>query len=54
MMGATADHIARASEKSGIDLELPKAVKSHYDRAIFAGHGTKTWTALYEVIKARG
>jgi 3-hydroxyisobutyrate dehydrogenase-like beta-hydroxyacid dehydrogenase len=54
MMGATADHIVRTSEKAGSDLELPKAVKSHYDRAIAAGHGTKNWTALYEVIKARG
>jgi 3-hydroxyisobutyrate dehydrogenase-like beta-hydroxyacid dehydrogenase len=54
MMGATADHIVRTSEKTGIDLELPKAVRSHYDQAIAAGHGTKNWTALYEVIKARG
>jgi 3-hydroxyisobutyrate dehydrogenase-like beta-hydroxyacid dehydrogenase len=52
MMGATADHILRTSERSGVDLELPKAVKSHYDRAIAAGHGTRNWTALYEVIKA--
>jgi 3-hydroxyisobutyrate dehydrogenase-like beta-hydroxyacid dehydrogenase len=53
MMGATADHIVRTSETAGIDLELPKAVKSHYDRAIAAGHGSKNWTALYEVITAR-
>ncbi|GIJ78723.1 3-hydroxyisobutyrate dehydrogenase [Micromonospora phaseoli] len=53
MMGATADHILRASEQAGIDVELPRAVKSHYDRAIAAGHGTSDWTALYEVIKAR-
>jgi 3-hydroxyisobutyrate dehydrogenase-like beta-hydroxyacid dehydrogenase len=54
MMGATADHILRTSAKAGVDVELPNAVKSHYDRAIAAGHGTKNWTALYEVIRARG
>jgi len=53
MMGATADHILRSSEQAGIDLELPRAVRSHYDRAIAAGHGTDNWTALYEVIRAR-
>ncbi|MBG0565416.1 NAD(P)-dependent oxidoreductase [Actinoplanes aureus] len=52
MMGATADHILRTSEKAGVDRELPAAVKSHYDRAIAAGHGTRNWTALYEVIRA--
>ncbi|GAA2803090.1 NAD(P)-dependent oxidoreductase [Saccharopolyspora taberi] len=51
MMGATADHIVEASKAAGIDLELPKAVKSHYDRAIAAGHGKDSWTSLYEVIK---
>jgi 3-hydroxyisobutyrate dehydrogenase-like beta-hydroxyacid dehydrogenase len=54
MMGATADHIVRTSQQAGIDLELPKAVKSHYDKAIAAGHGTSNWTALYEVVKASG
>jgi 3-hydroxyisobutyrate dehydrogenase-like beta-hydroxyacid dehydrogenase len=54
MMGATADHILRTSQQAGIDAELPKAVKSHYDKAIAAGHGTSNWTALYEVIKATG
>ncbi|RKR87596.1 3-hydroxyisobutyrate dehydrogenase-like beta-hydroxyacid dehydrogenase [Micromonospora pisi] len=53
MMGATADHILRTSEQAGVDLELPRAVKSHYERAVAAGHGTSNWTALYEVIKAR-
>lgn len=52
MMGATADHIVRTSETAGVDSQLPKAVKSHYEQAIAAGHGTKDWTALYEVIKA--
>jgi 3-hydroxyisobutyrate dehydrogenase-like beta-hydroxyacid dehydrogenase len=51
MMGATADHIATTNEAGGVDTELPRAIKSHYDRAIAAGHGTDNWTALYEVIK---
>lgn len=54
MMGATADHIVQTSERAGIDLELPKAVRSHYGRAVAAGHGSSNWTALYEVIRARG
>ncbi|MDG4832546.1 NAD(P)-binding domain-containing protein [Solwaraspora sp. WMMD1047] len=53
MMGATADHIARTSAASGVDLGLPNAVKSHYDRAIAAGLGGRNWTALYEVVKAQ-
>ncbi len=53
MMGATADHILRTSERSGVDTLLPAAVKSHYDRAIAAGHGAADWTALYEVIRPR-
>lgn len=52
MMGTTADHIVRTSQTAGVDSQLPKAVKSHYDQAIAAGHGTNDWTALYEVIKA--
>jgi 3-hydroxyisobutyrate dehydrogenase-like beta-hydroxyacid dehydrogenase len=52
MMGATAEHIVRTSEALGIDIRMPEAVKSHYDRAIAAGHGTQNWTALYEVIKS--
>ncbi|WP_028925722.1 NAD(P)-dependent oxidoreductase [Pseudonocardia acaciae] len=51
MMGATAAHILDASRAAGIDLELPTAVKSHYDRAIAAGHGADSWTALVEVIR---
>jgi 3-hydroxyisobutyrate dehydrogenase-like beta-hydroxyacid dehydrogenase len=53
MMGATADHIVRTSETLGIDVRMVEAVKSHYERAIAAGHGTHNWTALYEVIKSR-
>ena len=53
MMGATADHILRTSESLGVDLELPKAVKAHYDRIRAAGRGRENWTALYDVIKAR-
>jgi 3-hydroxyisobutyrate dehydrogenase-like beta-hydroxyacid dehydrogenase len=52
MMGATAGHILDASADAGIDLYLPQAIKSHYDRAIAAGHGKDNWTSLYEVIKA--
>jgi 3-hydroxyisobutyrate dehydrogenase-like beta-hydroxyacid dehydrogenase len=52
MMGATANHILGASEAAGIDLELPRAIKSHYDRAIGAGHGSDNWTSLIEIIKA--
>ncbi|HWN33736.1 MAG TPA: NAD(P)-binding domain-containing protein [Pseudonocardia sp.] len=50
MMGATAAHILDASRAAGIDLALPSAVKSHYDRAIAAGHGGDSWTALVEVL----
>lgn len=52
MMGATADHIVGASEALGVDAALPQAVKSLYDRAIAAGHGTDNWTSLYEIVKA--
>ncbi|ANN17852.1 6-phosphogluconate dehydrogenase [Amycolatopsis orientalis] len=51
MMGATADHIVQASRDAGIDVALPEAIKSHYDRAIAAGHGRSSWTSLYEIIK---
>lgn len=51
MMGATADHVVGASRAAGVDTALPEAVKSLYDKAIEAGHGKDTWTALYEVIK---
>lgn len=51
MMGATADHILRASQDAGIDTGLPSAVKAHYDRAITAGRGADSWTTLFESIK---
>jgi 3-hydroxyisobutyrate dehydrogenase-like beta-hydroxyacid dehydrogenase len=54
MMGATADHIARASESAGIDVALPRAVRSHYERALAAGHGKDNWTSLIEVMRHRG
>jgi 3-hydroxyisobutyrate dehydrogenase-like beta-hydroxyacid dehydrogenase len=50
MMGATADHIVGASTEAKLDLALPQAVKSLYDRAIAAGQGGETWTSLYKVI----
>ncbi|SFQ55216.1 3-hydroxyisobutyrate dehydrogenase [Amycolatopsis arida] len=53
MMGATADHILETSRDAGIDLDLPAAVKAHYDRAIAAGHGTDGWPSLFEVITRR-
>lgn len=53
MMGATADHIVRTSETLGVDVRLVEAVRSQYERAIAAGHGTHNWTALYEVLKSR-
>lgn len=51
MMGATADHILAASEAVGIDLDLPRAVKAHYDRAIAAGKGGDNWTRLIDGIR---
>jgi len=53
MMGATAAHILGASESAGVDTALPRAVLSHYERAIAAGHGKDNWTSIFEVIKAR-
>jgi 3-hydroxyisobutyrate dehydrogenase-like beta-hydroxyacid dehydrogenase len=50
MMGATADHIVGASSEANLDLALPQAVKSLYDRAIAADQGGETWTSLYKVI----
>jgi hypothetical protein len=49
--GATADHIVTTSEDSGVDATLPRAIRSQYDRASAAGHGSDNWTALYEVIR---
>lgn len=51
MMGATAAHVLGATEAAGIDAELPRAVKSLYDRAIAAGHGKDSFTALVNVIR---
>jgi 3-hydroxyisobutyrate dehydrogenase-like beta-hydroxyacid dehydrogenase len=51
MMGASADHIVTTSEDSGVDTALPRAIRSQYDRASAAGHGSDNWTALYEVIR---
>ncbi|GAA1279173.1 NAD(P)-dependent oxidoreductase [Saccharothrix xinjiangensis] len=52
MMGATADHIAGATEAAGLDAALPGAVQSLYRRAVEAGHGRDGWTALINVIRA--
>ncbi|MER7082095.1 NAD(P)-dependent oxidoreductase [Saccharopolyspora kobensis] len=54
MMGATADHVLAASEEAGIDLELPRAIKSHYDRTIAAGKGGDNWTRLIDGIRNPG
>ncbi|MEV0678471.1 NAD(P)-binding domain-containing protein [Actinosynnema sp. NPDC050436] len=54
MMGATADHVVGASEATGVDAGLPGAVQDLYRRAIAAGYGQNSWTALYEVIKPAG
>ncbi|WP_016700187.1 NAD(P)-dependent oxidoreductase [Actinoalloteichus spitiensis] len=51
MMGATADHIVRTSAALGLDLALPGAVHSLYERAIAAGHGGDNWTSLFEVVR---
>ncbi|WP_367134936.1 NAD(P)-dependent oxidoreductase [Saccharothrix sp. HUAS TT1] len=51
MMGATAAHVVGASEAAGVDAELPRAVRSLYDRAIAAGHGKDSWTALVNVLR---
>ncbi|QJW38073.1 NAD(P)-dependent oxidoreductase [Cellulosimicrobium protaetiae] len=53
MMGATAAHILGASEELGVDTGLPRAILSHYERALAAGHGRDNWSAIFEVIKAR-
>ena len=51
MMGATAAHVVGATEAAGLDTALPGAVQSLYDRAIAAGHGRDSWTALINVIR---
>jgi 3-hydroxyisobutyrate dehydrogenase-like beta-hydroxyacid dehydrogenase len=53
MMGATAAHILGTCEATGVDTQLPRAIKSHYDQATAAGHGTSNWTALYDLITPR-
>lgn len=52
MMGATAAHVLGASEELGVDTVLPRAVLSHYEAALAAGHGRDSWTAIFEVIRA--
>lgn len=52
MMGATAAHVLGASEELGVDTALPRAILSHYERALAAGHGRDSWTAIFEVIRA--
>jgi 3-hydroxyisobutyrate dehydrogenase-like beta-hydroxyacid dehydrogenase len=54
MMGATAEHIVGASRTAGLDLALPLAVRSLYERAIDAGHGRDNWTSLIEAIRPPG
>jgi hypothetical protein len=54
MMGATAEHIVGASRTAGLDLALPLAVRSLYERAIDAGHGRDNWTSLIEAIRRPG
>ncbi|NUT52174.1 MAG: NAD(P)-dependent oxidoreductase [Saccharothrix sp.] len=51
MMGATAAHVVGASEAAGVDAALPRAVLSLYDRAIAAGRGAESWTALVDVMR---
>ena len=51
MMGATADHIVRASQTAGINTVLPEAVKTLYDHTIAAGRGKDGWPSLFEAIK---
>lgn len=53
MMGATAAHVLGASEELGVDTVLPRAILSHYEAALAAGHGGDNWSAIFEVIKAR-
>jgi 3-hydroxyisobutyrate dehydrogenase-like beta-hydroxyacid dehydrogenase len=52
MMGATAAHVVGASEAAGIDAGLPRAVLSLYDRAIAAGRGKDSFTALVDVLRS--
>jgi hypothetical protein len=49
MIGASAAHIVEACTDAGTDLELPRAVRRHDERAIAAGHGDD-WTSLFDMI----
>lgn len=51
MMGATAAHIVGASAAAAIDLELPRAIRSHYERAIASGRSGDDWTSLIDVMR---
>ncbi|MFF9497741.1 NAD(P)-dependent oxidoreductase [Streptomyces flaveolus] len=51
MMGATSDHIVETSTSLGLDLALPLAVQSHYQRAIKKGHGSDNWTRIIDSIR---
>ncbi|WP_022892515.1 NAD(P)-dependent oxidoreductase [Agromyces subbeticus] len=51
MMGASADHVVRASQDAGVDLTLPRAIQEHYRRAISHGHGKDNWTSLIEGLR---
>ena len=52
MMGATSDHIVETSASLGLDLALPRAVQTHYQRAIEDGHGGDNWTRIIDSIRA--
>lgn len=54
MMGATAAHIVDTAREAGIDDVLPLAIRSHYERAVAAGHGADNWTTLWEVVRRPG
>ncbi|MEV5644165.1 NAD(P)-binding domain-containing protein [Streptomyces flaveolus] len=51
MMGATSDHIVETSTSLGLDLALPLAVQSHYQRVINKGHGSDNWTRIIDSIR---
>jgi 3-hydroxyisobutyrate dehydrogenase-like beta-hydroxyacid dehydrogenase len=51
MMGATSDHIVETSTSLGLDLALPLAVQTHYQRAIKNGHGSDNWTRIIDSIR---
>jgi 3-hydroxyisobutyrate dehydrogenase-like beta-hydroxyacid dehydrogenase len=51
MMGATAEHVLDTSRAVGVDTALPEAVASLYRRALAAGHGRDSWTAIWELVR---